>query len=227
MRYLLVEDNLELAEAVLARLALDGHAVDHAATLAEAEDCLAAASYDLILLDVMLPDGDGREFLARSRARLEVPVIVLTARSQVTDRVGALDQGLTTISAKPYRISPSSRRGSRSGAPPGRRVCAQRDRARAAVIRSAGGTLRLGQQVVDLRARIFVFSEVFARHTRARSLSKGQLMDRLYRPTNDAEVNGKRDRGVMSGRLRRRIDGNGIQDREPCAASATDGARRA
>ena len=45
MRYLLVEDNLELAEALISRLVLDGHAVDHAATLAEAEDCLAAAQY--------------------------------------------------------------------------------------------------------------------------------------------------------------------------------------
>ena len=67
MRYLLVEDNTELADAVVSRLALDGHAVDHAASLAEAEDCLAVAQYDLILLDVMLPDGDGRDFLARSR----------------------------------------------------------------------------------------------------------------------------------------------------------------
>ena len=66
MRYLLVEDNLELAEALISRLALDGHAVDHAPSLAVGEDCLAAALYDLILRDVMLPDGDGREFLADS-----------------------------------------------------------------------------------------------------------------------------------------------------------------
>ena len=105
MRYLLVEDNLELAEALISRLVLDGHAVDHAATLAEAEDCLAAAQYDLILLDVMLPDGDGREFLARSRTRIETPVIVLTARSQVSDRVGALDQGADDYITKPFDFS--------------------------------------------------------------------------------------------------------------------------
>jgi len=75
VRYLLVEDNLELAEAVVSRLAMDGHAVDHAASLAAAEDCFAAAEYDLVLLDVMLPDGDGREFLIRSRAHLGVPVM--------------------------------------------------------------------------------------------------------------------------------------------------------
>ena len=105
MRYLLVEDNAELAESIIKRLALDGHAMDHAATLAVAEDCLAAASYDLILLDVMLPDGDGRDFLARSRVHLETPVIVLTARSQVSDRVGALDQGADDYITKPFDFS--------------------------------------------------------------------------------------------------------------------------
>ena len=102
MRYLLVEDNVELADAVIKRLVLDGHAVDHATTLAGAEDCLAVAGYDLILLDVMLPDGDGRDFLARSRAHLETPVIVLTARSQVADRVSALDQGADDYITKPF-----------------------------------------------------------------------------------------------------------------------------
>ena len=67
MRYLLSRTIAELAEAVVQRLGLDGHAVDHAATLAEAEDCLAVADYDLILLDVMLPDGDGRDFLSGQR----------------------------------------------------------------------------------------------------------------------------------------------------------------
>ena len=74
MRYLLVEDNEELAEAVVKRLVLDGHAVDHAPDLAHARACLADASYDLILLDVMLPDGDGRAFLAQSRIHIETPV---------------------------------------------------------------------------------------------------------------------------------------------------------
>ena len=83
MRFLLVEDNGELAEAVSNRLALDGHAVDHADSLAEAEHCLAATSYDLILLDVMLPDGDGRDFLAqfepvRSEPRKRAMLLTMT-----------------------------------------------------------------------------------------------------------------------------------------------------
>lgn len=206
MRYLLVEDNLELAEAVLARLALDGHAVDHAATLAEAEDCLAAASYDLILLDVMLPDGDGREFLARSRARLEVPVIVLTARSQVTDRVGALDQGADDYITKPFdfaELEARCRAVLRRGGGSARNEIALG----AAVFDPLGGTLRLGQQVVDLKSRDIRLLEVFARHP-GQILSKGQLMDRLF--ANDAEVT-ENAIEVYVGRLRRRIDGMGIR----------------
>ncbi|SEF62875.1 two-component system, OmpR family, response regulator TctD [Jhaorihella thermophila] len=69
MRFLLVEDNdnPKLSQAIADRLRLDGHAVDHAGTLAEAADCVAVAEYDLILLDIMLPDGDGRRFLERHR----------------------------------------------------------------------------------------------------------------------------------------------------------------
>ena len=206
MRYLLVEDNLELAEAVLGRLALDGHAVDHASTLAEAEDCLAATTYDLILLDVMLPDGDGRDFLSRSRARLEVPVIVLTARSQVSDRVGALDQGADDYITKPFDFAELE---ARCRAVLRRRGGSARNEISlgAAVFDPMGGTLRLGQEVVELKSRDIRLLEVFARHP-GQILSKGQLIDRLF--SNDAEVT-ENAIEVYVGRLRRRIDGMGIR----------------
>ena len=103
MRFLLVEDSATLAQSVAERLALDGHAIDIAASLADAEDCLAIAGYDLILLDIMLPDGDGRSFLARQRAALrETPVIVMTARSSVSDRVHMLDIGADDYITKPF-----------------------------------------------------------------------------------------------------------------------------
>ncbi|HEX9858910.1 MAG TPA: response regulator, partial [Paracoccaceae bacterium] len=94
MRFLLIEDNDDLARSVATRLGLDGHAVDRAANLAEAQDCLNAAPYDLILLDLTLPDGDGRDFLtAQRRARRDIPVIVMTARAEISDRVDVLDLG--------------------------------------------------------------------------------------------------------------------------------------
>ena len=103
MRFLLVEDNQQLAAAVLDRLSLDGHVVDHAGDLGMAEDFTSTTDYDLILLDIMLPDGDGREFLNAQRALgKDTPVIVLTARSEVSDRVGALDMGADDYIPKPF-----------------------------------------------------------------------------------------------------------------------------
>ena len=92
MRFLLIEDNQELASAMVDRLGLDGHVVDHAGDLDTAWAFEATTDYDLIYLDIMLPAGDGRSFLDRHRAKQSrTPVIVLTARSEVSDRVSLLD----------------------------------------------------------------------------------------------------------------------------------------
>ncbi|MEM7490357.1 MAG: response regulator transcription factor [Pseudomonadota bacterium] len=206
MRYLLVEDNLELADAVAGRLALDGHAVDHAASLAAAEDCLAAAEYDLILLDVMLPDGDGRDFLVRSRERLGVPVIVLTARSQISDRVGALDGGADDYITKPFDFSELEARCRavlrRRGGPARNAIALG-----AAVFDPLAGTLARGDRTVDLRNREIRLLEVFARQPGV-ILSKAHLIDRLF--SYDAEVT-ENAIEVYVGRLRRRIDDMGLR----------------
>ena len=206
MRYLLVEDNPELAEAVVSRLALDGHAVDHAASLEAAEDCLATAEYDLILLDVMLPDGDGRNFLIRTRVHLEVPVIVLTARSQVSDRVVALDHGADDYITKPFDFSELE---ARCRAVLRRRGGSARNEIAlgASIFDPMAGTLRCGTESVELRSREIRLLEVFARHP-GQILSKGHLMDRLF--SHDAEVT-ENAIEVYVGRLRRRINGMGVR----------------
>ncbi len=206
MRYLLVEDNPELAEAVVSRLALDGHAVDHAASLEAAEDCLATAEYDLILLDVMLPDGDGRDFLIRTRVHLEVPVIVLTARSQVSDRVVALDHGADDYITKPFDFSELE---ARCRAVLRRRGGSARNEIAlgASIFDPMAGTLRCGTESVELRSREIRLLEVFARHP-GQILSKGHLMDRLF--SHDAEVT-ENAIEVYVGRLRRRINGMGVR----------------
>ena len=206
MRYLLVEDNEELAEAIVSRLELDGHAVDHAASLADAEDCLAAARYDLMLLDVMLPDGDGRQFLARSRAHLDTPVIVLTARSQVSDRVGALDQGADDYITKPFDFSELEARCRavlrRRGGTPRNQITLGK-----AVFDPLAGTVSLDDQKVTLRNRELRLLEVFARHP-GQIMSKSQLMDRLFSYDADVTENAIE---VYVGRLRRRIEPSGIK----------------
>ncbi len=206
MRFLLVEDNAELADAVVQRLGLDGHAVDHAATLAVAEDCLAVAEYDLILLDVMLPDGDGRDFLARHRDRIETPVIVLTARSQISDRVGALDQGADDYITKPFDFSELEARcravlRRRGGAAKNEIALGE------AVFDPMAGTLRHGDQTLDLRNRELRLLEVFARAP-GQILSKGQLLDRLFSMDADVTENAIE---VYVGRLRKKLDGVGVR----------------
>lgn len=206
MRYLLVEDNSELADAVAKRLAMDGHAVDHATTLAEADDCLAGATYDLILLDVMLPDGDGRDFLVRNRPFLETPVIMLTARSQVSDRVGALDQGADDYITKPFDFSELEAR------------CRAVLRRRGGTARNSialgavtfdplAGILRRSDEALELRSREIRLLEVFARNP-GMILSKSHLMDRLFSYDNSVTENAIE---VYVGRLRRRIEPMGLR----------------
>ena len=206
MRYLLVEDNSELADAVAKRLAMDGHAVDHATTLAEADDCLAGATYDLILLDVMLPDGDGRDFLVRNRPFLETPVIMLTARSQVSDRVGALDQGADDYITKPFDFSELE---ARCRAVLRRRGGTARNNIAlgAVTFDPLAGILRRNDEALELRSREIRLLEVFARNP-GMILSKSHLMDRLFSYDNSVTENAIE---VYVGRLRRRIEPMGLR----------------
>ena len=94
MRILLIEDDEALGSAVREHVASDGHAVDWVERLADADASIRAALYDLILLDLMLPDGRGVEFLRRRRASGDTtPVIILTARDQISDRIEGLNAG--------------------------------------------------------------------------------------------------------------------------------------
>ncbi len=103
MRLLLVEDDPDLGEALVANLARDGFAVDLAADLATAEAAFATSAYDLLLLDLGLPDGDGVDLLRRLRRRRStVPVLVLTARDAVEDRVAGLEAGADDYLVKPF-----------------------------------------------------------------------------------------------------------------------------
>ncbi|MBT1160116.1 response regulator transcription factor [Aminobacter anthyllidis] len=103
MRILLVEDEPELASALKTALRRHDMVVDHAASLLEAGDFAASESYDAILLDRQLPDGDGLTLVPKIRARGNAtPVLVLTARSDTSDKVDGLDMGADDYLAKPF-----------------------------------------------------------------------------------------------------------------------------
>jgi two-component system OmpR family response regulator len=104
MRVLLTEDHLPLAEAIGDALRRAGFAVDHAATSGSARELAALADYDLMILDLGLPDGDGLHLLPLLRANGRVPVIVLTARDQLSDRLAGLDGGADDYVVKPVEM---------------------------------------------------------------------------------------------------------------------------
>ena len=103
MRILIVEDTADLAEAIAGGCASSGYAVDLVGDGEEADELLRSENYNLVVLDLMLPGIDGKEVLHRLRQRRSrTPVLVLTARSDVDDKVGALDYGADDYLVKPF-----------------------------------------------------------------------------------------------------------------------------
>lgn len=111
LRILLVEDDDILGAAVRDHCAGDGHAVDWVMRLDEAEDATATVGYDLVLLDLNLPDGFGVTFLKEIRRKgSAVPVIVLTARDRLSDRLEGLNAGADDYLVKPFDLAELSAR---------------------------------------------------------------------------------------------------------------------
>jgi two-component system response regulator TctD len=197
-----VEDNVQLSTAVADRFKLDGHAVDQAHDLSTAKDCIDVATYDLILLDIMLPDGDGRDFLKEHRrSENRTPVIILTARSQISDRVGLLDLGADDYVTKPFDFSELEARC---------RAVLRRQGGTAHNVRefenvildSTGGTLSVGGIEHVLRNRELRLLEVFF-ISPGQIFSKSHLMDRLFSFAEDISENAIE---VYVGRLRKKLE---------------------
>jgi DNA-binding response OmpR family regulator len=106
MRILLVEDNFRLAELVAEGLGDEGFVVDAFPTLDEARASCAAVSYDLVVLDLGLPDGDGLDFIRfLRRSNDKTPVLVITARGGLNDRITGLDSGADDYLVKPFETA--------------------------------------------------------------------------------------------------------------------------
>ena len=106
MRILLVEDDVALGGAVRDHVAAQGHAVDWVTRLDAAGDARGTVDYDLILLDLGLPDGRGLDFLQRIRkAGDTTPVIIMTAMDQLSIRIDGLNAGADDYLVKPFDLS--------------------------------------------------------------------------------------------------------------------------
>ncbi len=104
MRLLIIEDELDLQRALQTFLQEDGYAVDVAQ---DGDDGLIKAqmwSYDAIILDVMLPKRNGWDVLQELRRSKKTPVLMLTARDQITDRIRGLDSGADDYLVKPFDL---------------------------------------------------------------------------------------------------------------------------
>jgi two-component system response regulator RegX3 len=103
-RVLVVEDERTISEPLVEHLRREGFDADIAATIEEATKTWRATSPDLILLDVMLPDGDGRDLCRLIRTESDVPIIMLTARGEEIDRIVGLELGADDYVVKPFSV---------------------------------------------------------------------------------------------------------------------------
>lgn len=209
MRLLLIEDNDRLAGMVAEGLTGEGYVVDRRATLADADAALDVAPYDLVLLDLGLPDGDGRDFLRRRRrGGMRTPVLVLTARSGLDDRVAGLDSGADDYLVKPFEVAELAARC---------RALLRRPGATLATVLVVGDVevdpashvVRMVGRDIDLPPREFALLELLARRQGA-VVSREQLEHSLY--SLDADVSPNALEAAVS-RLRRRLAAAGAQVR--------------
>ena len=104
LRVLVVEDDRALRQLLQASLAAEGHSVQTAVSLSEAQALLEHAPPDLVVLDLGLPDGDGIDLIRAVRRRHALPILVVSARHQESEKVAVLDAGADDYLAKPFGV---------------------------------------------------------------------------------------------------------------------------
>ncbi len=179
MRILLIEDDGVLGEAVRDHVASLGHGVDLVTKLGDASEAMATTAYELLLLDLNLPDGSGLAFLRALRAKADAtPVIILTAQDQIAARIAGLNAGADDYLVKPFDLSElSARAGSvlrRYGGNPNPLL-----RLGDLEIDLAQRFLSVGGKPVDLTAREWAVFERLTRRPNALT-TKSDLEDSLY-----------------------------------------------
>ena len=111
MKLLIIEDDASLSEIMCRALRNEGYVVESAATFFDADDKIAGYSYDCILLDIMLPDGNGLKLLEHIKALDKGDrVIIISARDSIDDKVAGLDLGADDYLAKPFYMAELSAR---------------------------------------------------------------------------------------------------------------------
>ena len=104
-RLFLLEDDLSLINGLSFALKKQGYEIDIARTMLEADDLWTEGKYDLVILDVSLPDGSGFEFCRKIRRTSKIPIMFLTAADEETDIIMGLDIGGDDYITKPFKLA--------------------------------------------------------------------------------------------------------------------------
>jgi two-component system, OmpR family, response regulator TctD len=209
MRILLAEDTVDVGEAIVARLDRLGHRVDWETDGGVVDEVLQVQDYDIVILDVMLPSLDGFSILKRLRQRKnKTPVLILTSRSEVDDRVGALDVGADDYLVKPFdyreleaRVRALLRRN--AGEATNELTCGD------IVIDRTTRTVALKGVPVELTRRELTILEIMAERP-GRIFSKDELVDRLFGFEDNPSPNAVEQ---YIARLRKRLSGSQVEIR--------------
>jgi two-component system OmpR family response regulator len=203
MRVLVVEDDPKIASFVVKGLKQSGYAVDHFGDGDEAHAMASAVTYDVAVVDIMLPGMDGLELVRRLRRQgVRMPVIFLSAKATVDDRVRGLQAGADDYLTKPFafsellaRVQALIRRASQAAEPTRLEV--------------GGLTMDLltrevarGGQRIELQPREYSLLEYLMRHA-GRVVTKTMILEHVYDYSFDPQTNVV---DVLVSRLRQKID---------------------
>ncbi len=202
MRLLLVEDDEILGDGLVAGLTMEGYVVDWLVNGKQADEALKLNRYELIVLDLNLPDMPGMDILRALRTRKdETPVMVLTAKDTVTDRVLGLDSGADDFVIKPFELDEVCAR---------LRALARRSEGRSVptieykgvVLDPAAHQVTYHGEKVDLSQKEFEILNFLLGHI-GKVISKPRLEESLYSWHADVESNTVE---VHVHRLRKKLD---------------------
>ena len=198
----MVEDEHRLAQRLARGLREEGFAVDTASTAAEARDRALDAEYDLVLLDLKLPDGSGLDLMREWRGEgVQAPVLVLTAKDLLDDKIEGLDAGADDYLTKPFSFDELL---ARIRALLRRRAAPPRDVLEIADLRVDRTARRVerGGRPIELTGKEFALLEFLALHA-GQALSRSTIADHVWDAGYDAQSNVI---DVIMGRLRRKVD---------------------
>lgn len=188
MKVLIVEDQRKLGLLLKQGLSEAGYTVLLASTCAAARDALSDSSYDAIVLDLGLPDGDGLDLLHQWRkSGFNEPVIILSARDTVQDRIKGLDFGADDYLPKPFSLLELLAR-LRSLT---RRQATVKDTVlehRGLRLDLVGRTLHLNDQLIDMASREFALLEIFMQNP-GRILPRTLICERVWSSPYDVDAN--------------------------------------